>query len=116
MKTAIVSGASGGIGSAIAKKLSKSGYTLALIYNKGQKEIEKLKKELSNNPQVFVYKCDLTNELEIERVVSDFVKRVGRIDCLVNCAGVSKSGLIQNISEDDYKFIFDSNIKSTIML
>ena len=116
MKTAIITGASGGIGSAIARKLASENYTLALVYNSSENEIKKLKDELSTFSQVFVYKCDLKNESQIKYFIQDFASRVGKIDVLVNCAGVSQSGLIQDISVDDYYFIFDNNVKSAVLV
>ena len=115
MKTILISGASGGIGSAIAKKFNKKNNNVILIFNKNKSSVAKLKKELTNC-NVTSFKCDLTNMEEIKTMTHKIIASFGRIDCLINCAGISKFGLIQDATEQDYYEVMDNNLKSTIML
>ncbi len=113
MKTILITGSSGGIGSEIAKNLAKNN-KLILVYNKSEQEIKNLEKELSTKTEVYVYKCDLTNSLSIKNMIDDIISQHKKIDVLINCAGVSLFKQIQDTTENDYDFIFNSNLKSTI--
>lgn len=114
MKTILISGASGGIGSEIARTLKNN--NLILIYNKNGKAILELQNELNQQNNVEIFKCNLTNTEEIKNMVDTIIKKYSTIDVLINCAGKSKFQLIQDTTEKDYYDIFDNNIKSTIML
>ena len=114
MKTILITGASGGIGSEIAKTLAKKNNNLVLIYNKNKKEIETLKKEINCNVDIF--QCNLTKTNEIGDMISKVMKKYKSIEVLINCAGVSKFQQIQDTTENDYYEVIDTNLKSTIML
>ena len=113
MKTILITGASGGIGSEIARTLC-SNNKLILVYNKSEQEIINLKNELSTKSEIYVYKCDLTDPSKINAMVDDIISKHKKIDALVNCAGVSLFKQIQDTTESDYDYIFNSNLKSTI--
>ena len=116
MKNILITGASGGIGSEIAKHMSSLGYRLILVYNKNKSEIEKLSNQLSTITDVAVYQCDLTKESQVKVMVEDIVKRFKRIDCVVNCAGVSQIKQIQDVLESDFDYIFNNNVKSCVFV
>jgi len=116
MKTFLITGASGGIGSAIAKILAKKNNKLILIYNNSAEEINNLKNELSTICEVDVYKCNLTNEEEIQTLVADIVKHHQKIDCLINCAGVSLFEQIQDTTSSSFDYVLNNNLKSTVLL
>jgi len=116
MKTFLITGASGGIGSEIARTLAKENNKLILVYNTNKNEIENLKKELSTICNVVIYKCDLTNEVEIKNMVDDLVKTYKKIDYLVNCAGISHFQQIQDTTSLDFEKVINTNLKSTILL
>lgn len=111
MKTILITGASGGIGLSISKTLATNNNRLILIYNKHKKEISTLQKQCKN-AEIIIFQCDLTNETAVKALVEEIIKKYKRIDCLVNCAGVSTYSQIQDIKEKDYNFIFDNNLKS----
>ena len=115
MRTILITGASGGIGSEIAKKFANSKNNVILVYNKNKKMIQTLKQGFKNcNLEIF--QCDLTQTDQINSMVAKIIKTYKKIDCLVNCAGISKSQLIQDTTVKDYYDVFDTNLKSTIML
>lgn len=116
MKTFLITGASGGIGSEIARTLAKKNNKLILIYNTDKKSASFLQKELSTKCEVEVCKCDLTNAEQINEMVDKVIKKYGKIDCLINCAGKSMFKLIQDTTEEDYSFIFNNNLKSNVLL
>ena len=90
LKTAIVTGASGGIGSAIAIKLVQNGYFVAAFYNKNQIGIKALEDSLKKDGlggYLMPIQCDLTNSSEIENAFNQFLTSFNHVDVLVNNAG-----------------------------
>lgn len=115
MKTILITGASGGIGFAIAKKFAKNNNNLILVCNKNKKTIESNKNEFKNcNLEIF--QCNLTETKQINLMVSKIIEKYKKIDYLINCAGISKFQLVQDTKDNDFMEIFNTNIKSTIML
>lgn len=116
MKNILISGASGGIGSQIAYTLANKDVRLILLYNTNSSQVEKIKKDLSTICEVVIYKCNLTIQKELDSVISDILLKYKQIDCLVNCAGISKFQQIQDTTEADFYNIMDTNLKSVVML
>lgn len=116
MKTYLITGASGGIGSAIAKILAKENNKLILVYNKNAEEITNLKTELTTICDVEIHKCNLTNDEEIQEMVNSIIKTNKKIDCLINCAGVSHFEQIQDTTCESFSKVIDNNLKSTVLL
>lgn len=115
MKTVLITGASRGIGAAIAKKLNKS-YNLVLTYNKNKDKalnlLEKLRKE---NPNVIAVKCDVKNEDEINNLFLLAEKNFSHVDILINNAGISYFGLIQDMTLSDWNEILRTNLSSIFL-
>lgn len=111
MKTIIITGASGGIGNAIANQLDDINNNLILICNNNNVKVDNIKKA-----NFTILKCDLTNTNQINSMVKDVISKYKKIDVLINCAGISKFQQIQDTTENDYNEIFNNNLKSTIML
>jgi len=116
MKTIIVTGASGGIGSEIAKTLANKDTNLILVYNNNEMPVVEIFNEIKNICNCETYKSNLTDVNEIENLVNYVIKKYKKIDCLVNCAGVSLFKQIQDHTEDDYNFVMDNNFKSVFFL
>lgn len=115
MKTIIITGASGGIGSEIVSTLAEKNVNLVLTYNKHKKVVDELKKKLSTKCNIVVCKCDLTVENEVEKMVETAQKKFGKIDCLVNCAGVSQFKQIQDVTVEDFNNIINNNLLSIVL-
>ena len=115
MKTILITGASGGIGSEIAKKFAKSNNNIILVYNKNKKTVKNMKQTFKNC-HLEIFQCDLKNTEQINAMVTKIIKNHKKIDCLINCAGISKYQQIQDTTDADYYEVFDTNLKSTIML
>ncbi|MBQ3116210.1 MAG: SDR family oxidoreductase [Clostridia bacterium] len=115
MKSAIVTGASGGIGSAIALKLLKDGYYVYAQYNTNIEGINRLKTEAEKiGASAFLQaeKFDITDSAQIDSAIS----KVKRVDVLVNCAGVGLYKLAIETSEKEWKDLFDVNVTGMQML
>ncbi len=118
MKTAIVTGASGGIGLEITKKLVKNGYFVIAQVNKNTSVIEKLKDELSKKglqDYVFPVKCDFNNKEEVENFLSVIKNSFKYYDLVVNNTGVALYKLITETTEDEWDAIFNINLKSAYL-
>lgn len=98
MKTAIVTGASKGIGKAVKKALERNGYAVVGTYNKTETE--------------GLVKCDLSKPSDIKALVEHTIEKYGRIDLIVNCGGVSLCGVVQDISEEEVSYLTDVNLKA----
>lgn len=85
MKTVFVTGASGGIGEAIAKKFAGNGYFVGVGYNSNRGKAENLAKEIAG----VAVKADVSDEKSVSAAMSDFLLRAGRLDVLVNSAGIA---------------------------
>ena len=117
-KTVIVTGASGDIGKAIAKAYFNEGYNVAAVYNKGEKSALALKEELSikDKGRIEVFKCDLLSESEIINLISAVKNRFGKIDSLVNNAGISKIQLFDTVSLNEWEEIIKINLTGPFLL
>lgn len=85
MKTVFVTGASGGIGEAIAKKFAGNGYFVGVGYNTNRGKAENLAKEIAG----VAVKADVSDEKSVSAALSDFLLRAGKLDVLVNSAGIA---------------------------
>ena len=85
MKTVFVTGASGGIGEAIAKKFAENGYFVGVGYNTNREKAENLAKKING----VAIKTDVSDEKSVSAAMSDFLLRAGRLDVLVNSAGIA---------------------------
>ena len=104
----IITGAASGLGAAIAHKLSKEGVKLALV-DKDKKGLEKIKALLSNESDIYV--IDITSESEVEKLIESVGERFGRIDILVNSAGITGKTNIKSheVSSDNLRQVFEVN-------
>lgn len=111
MKVAIITGASRGIGREIAIKLHNDGYTICINYTSNE-DCAKEALSLINN-EGMIYKADVSNYNEAKELVEAVYKEYGRIDLLVNNAGIVKDNLILRMSEDEFDRVIDVNLKGT---
>jgi NADP-dependent 3-hydroxy acid dehydrogenase YdfG len=105
-KTAIVTGASSGIGLSTAQLLSKTGAKVALV-SRSKEKLEKISKDMPNSTAVA---ADMSKVFEIKRMVKEVTDRLGKIDILVNNAGVGYDALAEKIDIDTYHYIFDLDL------
>ena len=112
-KTALVTGATGGIGGAIAKALHKQGATVA-ISGRQQDKLDALATELGT--QVHVVPCDLGNKAQVAKLVDEATAKLGRLDILVNNAGLTKDNLFMVMKDEQWDEVIAVNLTSTFML
>ena len=113
-KTALVTGATGGIGAAIAKVLHKAGATVAISGTRAN-VLEELKAELGGE-RVFVLPCNLSDAAAVEKLVPEAEAAMGSLDILVNNAGITKDGLAMRMKDDDWASVIDVNLTASFRL
>lgn len=113
-KIAIITGASKGIGAAIAKTLAKEKYTVIINYNNSEKAAYDLTTEINvGGGQALALKADVSDKSQVEQMFDYVLRAFGKIDLLVNNAGISQQKLFTDISEDDLKKITEINYYGT---
>ncbi len=111
-KSAIVTGATRGIGRAIALELAKRGANVAFNFAKSQDEADKLKAELEAlGVKAFAQACDVANTEASAEFVKQAQAEFGSVDFLINNAGITRDNLIMRMKEDDWDAVVDTNLK-----
>lgn len=111
-KCAIVTGASRGIGKAIAKKLASLGANIVLNYRSNDEEALKVKEELlSYGVDVFLYKCDISDFNAVEEMIKASKEKFGKVDIMINNAGITKDTLLLRMKEEDFDKVIEVNLK-----
>ena len=108
-KVILVTGASRGIGRQIAIELSKFGNKVVANYNKSEQAAKELQAE---NENIDIFKADISKRNEVIELVRYVLNKYGRIDVLINNAGISKSKLFTDVTDDDWQEIIQNNLYS----
>ena len=113
-KKALITGASRGIGRAIAIEFAKQGADVAIVYAGNEAAAEETKAEcLKYEVNAVTYKCDVADFEATKETVTQVKKEFGTIDILVNNAGVTRDGLVAMMKEADFDTVIDTNLKGT---
>ena len=111
-QVALITGATRGIGKEIALELAQNGYDIAVNY-RGTID-EDLKKEIeANNVRCEFVEADVSNFEQCESMIKETIEKYGRIDVLVNNAGITKDGLIKKKKKEDFEAVIDVNLVGT---
>ena len=108
-KIILVTGASRGIGRDIAILLAKDNVVIA-NYNKSEKEANELKEK-----NIDIFKADVSKKDEVKNLIGYIIEKYGRIDVLINNAGIYKFNFIQDIEEEEWDEIINNNLKSVFL-
>ena len=111
-KNIIVTGASGGIGNAIIKKLSEAGANILASGTRIEK-LEELKNKFKN---VKILKFDISQNEKIEKFIENASKELGGLDCIVNNAGITQDNLAIRMNLEEWKKVVDLNLTSTFLM
>lgn len=113
-KVALVVGATGGIGSAVAKQLAMDGYDVVLHYHSNKDKANLLKKEIEEQTEANAYtiQADINDERDIENLVNQSMREAYRVDCYVNCASTPIPPInVTDLNYSDFEKQMDLNIK-----
>ena len=110
-KTVLITGASRGIGKAIAKLFAENNYNVVINYNKSEDEAKELQNYLTNKGySVRIFKADVSNINEVNSLVNYTIGQFEKIDVLINNAGISKTNLFTDISYEEWNEIMNVNL------
>jgi len=112
-KKALVTGATGGIGEVIARKLAAQGAIVGLSGRKKEK-LEELNKEIGGNAHVF--ECDLSNMESVEKLFETAETEMDGVDILVSNAGLTKDTLAMRMTNEDWDAVLNVNLKASFIL
>ncbi|QOV19440.1 3-oxoacyl-[acyl-carrier-protein] reductase [Blautia liquoris] len=113
-KVAVVTGASRGIGRAIALELARTGAMVVVNYNGSKDKACEVKAEIeAEGGKALIMPCNVADAKECETFFKQLIQELGRIDILVNNAGITKDGLLMRMSEEDFNKVLDVNLKGT---
>lgn len=112
MRTVLVTGASRGIGAAIARKFGKLGYRVCVNYNHSENEANKVVDDLKKIGSLAkAYKADVSNSIEVKNMFEEIEKDFGGVDILINNAGVSLEKMLCDTTDEDYDYLMGINLK-----
>ena len=116
-KIAVVTGGSRGIGAAIAKKLASQGMTVIINYCGSEDRALAVKSEIeAAGGQAEAWRCDVSDCGQCESFVKAVMEKYGRIDVLVNNAGITRDGLMMRMSDEDFSRLIDTHLKGTFYM
>uniref|UniRef100_A0A1A9WRZ7 Ketoreductase domain-containing protein n=1 Tax=Glossina brevipalpis TaxID=37001 RepID=A0A1A9WRZ7_9MUSC len=116
-KIIIITGASSGIGAAVAVHLAKLGGQIIIV----GRNVEKLQETAAKIQDVrgkvpLIFQTDMTNDQDVKRIVNETIKKYGKINVLINNAGILETGTIENTSLEQYDRIMNINVRSVYHL
>lgn len=116
-KVMLITGASRGIGAAIALLAAKEGYKVVINYNASRDKAIALCNDISSfGGESIALKADISNSCEVRDMIDEIHKEFGSIDVLVNNAGVSSFSLFTDINENEWNRVFDVNVKGAFLV
>ncbi len=116
-KTALITGATRGIGKGIAQTFAKQGANVAFTFSSSIEAAQELEKELmSYGVKAKGYQSNAANYEAAQELAAEVLKEFGKIDILVNNAGITKDNLLMRISEEDFDTVIEVNLKSVFNL
>ena len=111
-KIAVITGASRGIGKAIALRLVGDGYKVIINYNGSEAAAIEVKNQIEQTcGQAEIYQCNVAEFDSCQRFAEKVIEENGHIDVLVNNAGITRDGLLMRMSEEDFDAVLDTNLK-----
>lgn len=113
-KTAVVTGASKGIGREIAIAFAKNGANVVLNYNRSEESVKEVMQRIEETvSKAIAVQADVSNPEDAKRLIQTAVEHFKTVDILVNNAGITKDMLLMRMSEEDFDQVIDVNLKGT---
>lgn len=112
-KTAVITGATKGLGKQIALELAKDGFEIVINYRTENDSLAQMVEEINKTTKAYTFKADISNFDEAKALVDFATSETGKIDLLVNNAGITNDKLLVRMSEEDFSKVIDINLKGT---
>ncbi|MDR2293528.1 MAG: SDR family oxidoreductase [Prevotellaceae bacterium] len=115
-RVAVITGASSGLGADAARSYAQAGANVAILARRKEK-LEKLSDELQNfGVESLAISCDVTDENQVKSAIEQVVSKFGKIDILLNNAGVAVRGGVHQLSAEDWDKVFNTNVKGIFLM
>jgi len=114
-KTAVVTGAARGIGLEVARQLAEGGATVVLV-DVLEDQIKEAAVNLPGAKDVLTFAVDVTDEAAVERLFDEVIEKTGRIDILINNAGITRDDLLLRMDADEWDLVMAVNLKGTFLM
>ncbi len=115
-KVALVTGASRGIGRAIAIDLAKNGASVAVNYAGNEAKANEVVDEIkASGGQAIAIKADVSNSDDVQQMIKDVIKEFGQLDILVNNAGITRDNLLMRMKDTEWDEVIDTNLKGVFL-
>ena len=117
-KTVLVTGSSSGLGASTAEKFASNGYNVVINYVTHEKEAKKLKDKLEKDYKIkcLIIKCDISKEDEVQSMYDEVIKSFGKIDVLVNNAGIAIDTLFEDKTKENFMRTLEVNLYGTFLV
>ena len=116
-KVVLVTGGSRGIGKEVAEVYAENGYDVVINYVSDKTDIEGIKKEFEGKGvKCLLVKADVSKAEDVEKMVEEAIAEFGKIDVLVNNAGITRDTLLMRMSEEDFDKVIEINLKGTYLV
>lgn len=112
-KTAVITGATKGLGKQIALELAKDGFEIVINYRTENDSLAQMVEEINKTTKAYTFKADISNFDEAKALIDFAASKTGKIDLLVNNAGITNDKLLVRMSEEDFSKVIDINLKGT---
>ncbi len=112
-KTAVITGATKGLGKQIALELAKDGFEIVINYRTENDSLAQMEEEINKTTKAYTFKADISNFDEAKALIDFAASETGKIDLLVNNAGITNDKLLVRMSEEDFSKVIDINLKGT---
>jgi 3-oxoacyl-[acyl-carrier protein] reductase len=117
MKVALVTGGTGGIGLAVCRELARLGFMVVVHYSNNRAQAESLVQELSGNGGgALAVMADVACEPQVEAMLAEILKRYGRLDVVVNNAGITRDALLLRMKLADWQAVIDVNLTGAFLV
>ena len=109
-KVVLITGGSRGIGKSIALKYAEEGYNIVINYISSKTDVPELENEFNDKGvRSLILRADVSNTDEVDNLVKKAIEKFGRIDVLVNNAGITRDGLLMRMKEEDFDRVVEIN-------
>ena len=116
-KVVLITGGARGIGRKVAEVYAKNGYDVVINYVSDKTDVEGIKKEIEKRGvKCTLVKADVSKAEEVEKMVEQAIQEFGKIDVLVNNAGITRDCLLMRMSEEDFDKVIEINLKGTYLV
>ena len=116
-KVVLVTGGSRGIGREVAEVYAENGYDVVINYVSDKTDVEGIKKEFEEKGvKYLLVKADVSKAEDVDNMVEEAIKEFGKIDVLVNNAGITRDTLLMRMSEEDFDKVIEINLKGTYLV